>query len=820
MPIERSENWVDTSWFEKCLTACISLPSHWIFIRDAACIFPDFDTLRLFDRVYEVVFFEDALLARRKLEPFKDNREGLPACIVSRQSPEVERHLLDYIVRSQCVEITPQSILEFAQPGYSWTREVNHLSGPDFWEIFERLQAYRPNYPRFMTPAEAIDLILSARLDIDLRANLSAREAIDIRQRMEDEASLVAWGEKYPKWFQVLNLQVRAALPLMEKLEGDADFVYFLWTSYALAQHNQHYVLFLPRIFGETIWKKYGNTPPDEIWHACHQLIRNVPNRVIDQIKRTEIWLTQERGRLELFQTWVGVDASNLSRTVQYAKKESLFCVPMREALRLLAAQLCRAPESLDAVELQEILHNIQRKHLFLGDDTTYLRIKDTFRAFASLVELNQLIGSVESRDWLDKRHRTVGSDQNGEVWRKEAYPVYLSKLNLQADGLEQLNFQCNLLSATVLAQVLDRVNRLMDGYNREFAQWVATSYVAWTSRKRDEPLLTVDFLDLLFLPRYRKYIAGSPNPAPLPHLTPRPPSLEGRGGQGHPSRSAYIFIFDGMRWDAWEAIKSKALQAFQGKFALEGVFPLLSILPTTTIYNKQAIFTGRLPADYLDSNWWEALPTAFQRRGIDGVQWVSDRGNNQTQLLDLIEADEVPVKIFNLTFMDEKLHHATQNLSMIYEEIKLNFELAVQPYLERIPNDSLIFVLSDHGFIEASEHRRMSADAFQTSRISAVHPRYVGLSSFSEQANLAHLIVLSASDIGLKPESDTLQYGFATSRTQILPAAQPQLRNGFSPRQPVRYAHGGISMQEMIVPCAVFVPTVQGQLDFGFRIG
>jgi hypothetical protein len=265
------------------------------------------------------------------------------------------------------------------------------------------------------------------------------------------------------------------------------------------------------------------------------------------------------------------------------------------------------------------------------------------------------------------------------------------------------------------------------------------------------------------------------------------------------------------MRWDAWEAIKPKALQALGGKFALEGVFPLLSILPTTTTYNKRAIFTGQFPDDGSENNWWEALPAAFQKRGISGVQWVSDRGNNQAQILELIEADEVPVKLFNFTFIDQKLHHATQNLSMIYEEIKLNFELAVQPYLERIPVDSLIFLLSDHGFIEASEHRRMSADVFQTSVISEVHQRYVGLSRFSEPANnLANLIVFSARDIGLKPESDALRYGFAVSRTQILPAVNPQ---------PVRYAHGGISMQEMVVPCAVFVPTATGQLDFGFRI-
>ncbi|HIC43450.1 MAG TPA: hypothetical protein EYO73_03900, partial [Sulfurimonas sp.] len=504
MPTERCENWADASWIENYLTNQIPLPSHWLFVRDASCIFPDLHSLKLFDRKYEVIFFESDLQIRRRLEGYKDNPEACCACIVSRQPDEINLQILDYIVRSQPVEMTPQSILEFAQPGYSWTHSVNQLNGEDFWTLFERLQEYRLNYPRLMTPAEATNLLLSTQLELDLRANLSAREAIDMWQQMEKDTDLIAWGEKYPRLFQSLNLKVRAALPLMEKLEGDADFVHFLWASYSLAQHNKDYDLFLPQLFGDTIWKKYGNTPPDEIWKGCRQLIRSDPERVMDQIKQTEIWLTQDRQRLELFQRWVGLDASNLSKTVEYVKKETLFCVPMREALRLLTAQLCHSPESLDAADIHKIIENIQRRHLFRGDTTNYLRIKDTFRAFADLVALNQLIASTESRSWLADSHRRGTQNQDVEGWRKKGYPAYLSKLEFMADGLEQLNFQCDFLPNPVIVQVLGRVEGLINEYNTEFAQRIAASFPAWTTSNRDKPLLTVDFLELLFLPRYQ----------------------------------------------------------------------------------------------------------------------------------------------------------------------------------------------------------------------------------------------------------------------------------------------------------------------------
>ena len=795
MPTDRSEDWIDSSWIENYLTDSGPTPGRWFFVHDTSCIFPNLHLFKLFDRKYEVIFFEGDLRIRQRLERYKDNPEAFAACIISRQPHEVNLQILDYIVRSQSVEVTPQLILEFAQPGYSWPHSVNQLRGEDFWTLFERLQAYRLNYPHSMTPAEATNLLLSTQLDIDLRINLSVREAVEIWQRMERDTDLIAWGEKYPRLFQSLNLKVRAALPLMDKLEGDADFVHFLWTSYALARHNKDYDIFLPELFGDAIWKKYGNTPPEEIWNACPQLIRSDPERVIDQIKQTEIWLTQDQRRLELFQRWVGLDASNLSKTVEYVKKEVLFCVPMREALRLLAAQLCHFPESLDAAEVHKIIKNIQRRHLFQANTENYLRIKDTFRAFTDLVALNQLIARVECKGWLAEEHRSqaqnqvaLNPDEIGEVKDWE-YPAHLSKLELMAAELEQLNCQCDFLPNPVIGEVLGRVKGLIDECNIEFAQWIASSFPSWITVNRDRPLLTVDFLDLLFFPRYQQYLQEK-------------------------SQSAYIFMFDGMRWDTWETIKPMVLSTFQGQLALDGVFPLVSILPSTTGYNRYAIFTGEFPSGDTDNNWMNALIPAFQKCGIHSVRWISDSGNNQAEILALIEADDVPVKIFNFTFIDQKLRQATQNLPTVYEEIKINFELLVQPYLERIPSDSLICLISDRGFIESAEYQELPDDALEMSSGALCHQRYIGLSSLPTGTDLTDFVFFDANQIGLQSAEDALRYGFATGRAQILPPANVQSQNDLGPLEPSRYTHGGISMQEMIIPCVFFVPTAKGQLE------
>ena len=780
MSTNRSEDWIDSSWIENYLSGSVPTPGHWLFIHDTSRVFPSLHALKLFDREYEVIFFEGDLRIRQSLECYKDNPDPSAACIVSRQAHETNLQILDYIVRSQSVEMTPQSILEFAQPGYSWTHAVNQLYGEDFWRLFERLQAYRLNYPRSMTPAEATNLLLSTQLDIDLRANLSVREAVEIWQQMERDTDLIAWGEKYPRLFQSLNLKVRAALPLMDKLEGDADFVHFLWTSYSLAQHNEDYDLFLPELFGDTIWKKYGNTPPEEIWRACPQLIRSDPERVMDQIRQTEIWLTQDQQRLELFQRWVGLDASNLGKTIEYVKKEILFCVPVREALRLLATQLCHFPESLAAAEIHKIIENIQRRHLFQANTVNYLRIKDLFRAFTDLVALNQLIARVEHKSLVEgARRRTqnqvvLNPDKIEDVtdW---GYQADLAKLELMAAELEQLNFQCDFLPAPVIGEVLGRVKGLIDEYNVEFAQRIATSFPTWTAANKDKPLLTANFLETLFLPRYQQHVQEK-------------------------SQSAYIFMFDGMRWDTWEAIKPKVLSTFQGQLALDGIFPLVSILPSTTAYNKYAIFTGEFPSGDVDNDWEDALIPAFQKRGVHDVRWISDDGNNQAEILALIEAEDVPVKVFNFTFIDRKLQGATQNLSTVYEEIKVNFERLVQPYLERIPSNSLIFLISDRGFIESTDSQNLSEEALQMSSGATHHQRYISLSTPPTGTDLRNSVFFSANQIGLQSTQDISHYGFATGATQFLSAK--------------RYVHGGVSIQEMLVPCVVFVPTATGQLE------
>ena len=309
-------------------------------------------------------------------------------------------------------------------------------------------------------------------------------------------------------------------------------------------------------------------------------------------------------------------------------------------------------------------------------------------------------------------------------------------------------------------------------------------------------PLLVTDFLDVLFMPFYEEYIRT-------------------------PTQSAFIILFDGMRWDGWNAIRTRMLQTFGGKLALEKTVPLLSTLPTTTEFSRRALVSGLFPSDAItgDSevaeNWQKLVSLAFARRQIYEVQAITVHEQNLNQLVQLIEDSEVKVKVINFTLFDHKLHESKQNLSTLYEEVLVNFDDIIQPCLERIPSNSLVFILSDHGLIEIKgKAQPMPFEDTEGGR------RYLGLKSSVRPSDMpTNTVFFDADDIKMPRNSGIVQYGFATSNTHLT-TKETSTAEGFSSFASYlgRYAHGGVSMQEMIVPCSIFVPKGRGQLELWVR--
>ncbi len=318
-----------------------------------------------------------------------------------------------------------------------------------------------------------------------------------------------------------------------------------------------------------------------------------------------------------------------------------------------------------------------------------------------------------------------------------------------------------------------------MNIFGESFSELIQKHYPLWVMNiEKPRPLLTIDFIPRIFKPFFDRYIKNR-------------------------EQSAYIILFDGMRWDEWEILKPRIMKIFHGKMAMEDVIPLIAILPSTTEWARRAIFAGDFPGNFVEENEDDLLKSALETMDVAKIQTSGESPDQRDNVLNFLEdTSQIKPIIFNL--IDIKIHSTTQNLVTLYEEVEINFNNTIQPYLEKIPSDSLVFIVSDHGFIELTGKPILAPSR----EVSDPHRRYIGLKSFTGLDNIltSDFVFFGAENILMPLNTDIKRYGFAKPGRFIISQKEQTTRT-------VRYAHGGISMQEMIVPCAIFTPKSKGQL-------
>ena len=753
-------------------------PRNMLFLFDASGIVSSLEHLAILEREFDVIHYDNDLQLRNLLENHKDDTQGKRFCVISSKGDDENILISDYVARSSHITVNPQTLLEFSQKGYRWSEEVNQLRGPDFWDNIERLQKYREALPGQISSVECSNVILSAILNVDLSRALLPSEAIGLQRRLDGDEKIAQLRDKYPNLVGALERLVREAIPLMAKIGQDKDLARFLWVAYSLSQRNGNYELFLPRILGSEIWQKYGEIPLDKAKEICEQLIERDPERVIEQIKIVEEWLSQDEERLRVFKDWLGVSSGSIVKTAEFAASEQIFCIPLKESLRTVARAMVSSSASA-AITPQlrsEILKNITTRHLFLKDDTTYMRLRDAFEGFARLCEFLDLVSDIRKRDWW----RSKEQRDDIELWTRQIYPRYLSRIELLRDRIETLNFRCDLLSSSLMQKVTESARQILTGLGESFADLIQKHYPLWLMEiEKPKPLLTTDFIPKVFQPLFDRYIKED-------------------------GQSAYIIVFDGMRWDQWELLKPKILQTFRGKLALENVVPLIAILPSTTEWARRAIFAGDFPAEFSAESESELLEAAVDAAQVAQVQTSGEAPAKRDRVLGFLD-DTSQIKPIIFSLIDVKLHGMMQNMVTLHEEVEVNFNNTIQPYLEKIPSNSLVFILSDHGFVELTGKGVKAPDRKEAE----LHRRYLGLRSFEPRSDISSsdFILFSTENVRMPSGTDIVKYGFARPGRYVTSAREQE--SG----RTIRYAHGGVSAQEMIIPCAIFTPKDRGQL-------
>ncbi|PIB35899.1 two-component system response regulator [Reichenbachiella sp. 5M10] len=285
--------------------------------------------------------------------------------------------------------------------------------------------------------------------------------------------------------------------------------------------------------------------------------------------------------------------------------------------------------------------------------------------------------------------------------------------------------------------------------------------------------------------------------------------------GQGEP---VFVFIIDNLRYDQWNLMEP-VISEF---YSIEREVPFYSILPTTTAYARNAIFSGMLPDEMAkkhadlwvgeeedegkNNNEKEFLQRNLDRNNIkasisynkilqknQGKQLVNNVNNLMTNDLNMI--------VYN--FVDV-LSHARTDMKMIrelapdesaYRSLTMSwFNHSTLLEILRMLSEKKVKVVitTDHGTIRVKRPVKIVGDKNTNTNL-----RYKVGRNLNVKSSEVY-ICKNPDDLHLPKPNVSSSYVFAQKDSFL---AYPNNYNYYVNYYKDTFQHGGISLEEMIVP-------------------
>jgi hypothetical protein len=259
------------------------------------------------------------------------------------------------------------------------------------------------------------------------------------------------------------------------------------------------------------------------------------------------------------------------------------------------------------------------------------------------------------------------------------------------------------------------------------------------------------------------------------------------------------------MRFDSWERIvKPRLLE----RYTLDWERPYLSLLPSWTGVARTGLLSGKPPEGWRSYRGNVTLDQEMLAARLFGLseaergrrlRFYSGMESDRTQRqLDRRQRFPYNVLVFNVS--DDNLHAMRGDLAALNQVV----ESLLQGILETLdglvePHDTLV-VTSDHGFAELEPGQSITVhddDRWQRYVEGGPHPvHYRFIRGVDRPEGL--------------PEDEALTFEYPNLRGGQFTVAVGRrwfARQGTT--RPDRYAHGGLSLAEMVVPGAVLRPVV-----------
>ena len=349
---------------------------------------------------------------------------------------------------------------------------------------------------------------------------------------------------------------------------------------------------------------------------------------------------------------------------------------------------------------------------------------------------------------------------------------------------------------ATSEDDAMDQVLAMQkDDANKAFFKFIKENYLEWLNKERGErPRLSQDvFQEKIF------------------------PLLDA-------GEKVFVLIIDNLRFDQWRTISP----VFEEYFRVDSDELYLSILPTATMYARNAMFAGMLPIEIerVYPDLWEdddneghknrheeqLLRNQLKRHGrkeklyfekVSGIR----RDRQTSESLNNILDSDLSVMVFNFVDM---ISHARTEMDMIrelannekaYRSLTLSWfnHSSLRDLIRSLAGNNIkLVVTTDHGAIRVDNAVKVIGD-----RETNTNLRYKLGKNLNYKSK--HVFEVRDPRLAYLPSRNvSTSYIFAHNSDFF---AYPNNYNYYANYYRDTFQHGGISLEEMIIPLVTMVP-------------
>jgi CheY-like chemotaxis protein len=283
--------------------------------------------------------------------------------------------------------------------------------------------------------------------------------------------------------------------------------------------------------------------------------------------------------------------------------------------------------------------------------------------------------------------------------------------------------------------------------------------------------------------------------------------------------QSVFFLVIDNLRYDQWKMIEPAVTEYFN----VEEESTYYSILPTTTAYARNSIFSGMLPSEMASKypELWvgEDIDEGKNKHEHDFLEKQIRKNNSEIkfsyhkiihtsegkQLVDNINNllnNDLNVIVYNFVDM---LSHARTDMAMVRELApdESAYRSITKSWIEHSPlldalrliaeSGSKLIVTTDHGTIRVKKPFKIVGDRNTNTNLRYKQGKNLG---YSNEDNV--LVAPKPEKFFLPKINVSSSYVFATEDQFF---AYPNNYNYYVNYYKDTFQHGGVSMEEMIIP-------------------